>query len=89
MRTRSRTREIGRLESEIRLRKTNIDELNSTWLHLVEKEVRGVVKARYLGKIVSIEAAIKELEWKAVKYHGDILQSQKKLAVLRSVLCKA
>ena len=67
MRTRSRTREIGRLESEIRLRKTNIDELNSTWLHLVEKEVRGVVKARYLGKIVSIDAAIKELEWKAVK----------------------
>ena len=79
----ARTRKIGSLESEIRMRRQKIDELNKIWLQLVEKEARNVMKARYFGKIVSIQAAIQELECKAVKYHGSILAIQKELEVLR------
>ena len=79
----ARTREIGRLEAEIRMRRKEIDELNKIWLQLVEKEARNVMKARYFGKIVPIQAAIQELELKAVKYHGNILEIQKKLQVLK------
>ena len=79
----ARTREIGRLESEIRMRRQKIDELNTNWLTLVEEEAKGKIKARYLGKIVSIQAAIQELEWTALKYYGSISQAEEDLRVLR------
>ena len=80
----TRAREIGRLETEIRMQREKIDEVNTIWLKLVEKEARGVVKARYFGKIASVQASILELEWRAVKYHGSISEFQKELQALRS-----